>query len=187
MPVPLIALAYAVPAALAAGAAAWEWLRPGKDPEWDDKTVFNDRMRQLHTGIQNLNDALAQCKGFMTTTGELSAWRTYKANWTKYYGDVGKLEYLGPSSAQIANAKQYASQLIHWVEILKAHKECLALAPPGPAIPPPPPPGDELPSWALPAAIGAALALYAVSQGTHRENPARRARRKRRRAYLVYR
>lgn len=185
MPVPLIVLAYAVPAALAAGAAAWEWLRPGKDPEWDDKTVFNDRMRQVQSGIQNLNDAFAQCKGFMSNSGELSAWRTFKNNWTKYYADVGKLDYLGPSSAQIANAKQYASQLVHWVDVLKSHKECVELAPNTPTAPPNLPPSEgDLPSWVAPAAIGAALALYAMSQGKPaRANPRRRLRKR----YYVYR
>lgn len=162
MPVPLIALAYLVPGALAAGAAAWEWLKPERDPEWGEKTVFNDRMRQLQSAIQNLNNAFAQCKGFMANKGELSAWRTFKTNWSKYYADVGKLEYLGPDSAQIANAKQYASQLVHWVDVLKSHKECVELAPTTPTAVPDPliPNGDDTPSWLLPAAIGVGLGLY---------------------------
>ena len=166
MPVPIIALAYLVPGALAAGAAAWEWLRPEKDPEWGDKTVFNDRMRQLQSAILNLNSAFAQCKGFMSNSGELTAWRAYKTNWAKYYADVGKLGYLGPSDAQIANAKQYASQLVHWVDVLKSHKECVELAPstPNPVPPGPLTPPSDTPPWLLPVAAGIGLGIYLMSK-----------------------
>lgn len=178
MPVPFIALAYLVPGALAAGAVAWEWLRPERDPEWGDKTVFNDRMRQIQSAIQNLNNAFAQCKGFMSNSGELNAWRTFKTNWSKYYADVGKLVYQGPDSAQVANGKQYASQLVHWVDVLKAHKECVEFAPTTPNPVPPPLPTSDTPEWLVPALVGGALALYAVSRNAQRPNP-RRLRRRR--------
>lgn len=156
MPVPLLAVL--IPGLMASGAAVYAWLTPDRDGEWSDKVVFNDRMRTLHASIQNLNSAFAQCKGFMADATKLQAWRSYKTLWSQYYADVGKKEYFDPNSEQISLAKQYASQMVHWVETLKTFKECIQLAPP--ASPNLLTPNTaSLPSWWLPVGIGAIISL----------------------------
>ena len=160
MPVPVIALAYLVPGLMAAGATAYEWLKPARDPEWADKTVFNDRMRTLQANIQDMNTALSQCKSFMGNAAELRAWRNFKTNWSKFYADVGKLEYFDANTAQTSNAKLYTSQLVHWVDVLKTHKECVTPTTGPGAIPEPDPPPSDTPEWLLPAVAGLALGLY---------------------------
>lgn len=158
MPVPFIALAYLVPGLIAAGGVAWEWMRPEKDPEWADKTVFNDRMRQLQTHLLDMNKALSACPSFTKNSANLSAWRNFLKNWSAWYKEVGKLEYFAPNDSQISNAKLYTSQLIHWVETLKTYKECVSPANAAPPTVPPPP--DSVPDWVVPAALGVAAALY---------------------------
>jgi hypothetical protein len=128
MPLPLI---YVVPGLLAAGAAAWEWLRPENDPAWADNNVFNDRMRQLHSHILDLNSAFAACKRFMSNKQQVAAWRNFKSNWSNWYKDTGRL-YFDPNDAEISNAKLYTTQLAKWVDILKDFPEChgIAITPP---------------------------------------------------------
>lgn len=138
-------LLYLVPTLLAAGGAAWEWLRTENDPAWADKTVFNDRMRQLHTHILNLNTVFGQCKTFMRNKSQLNAWRAFKSNWSKFYAEVGKREYFDPNASQISNAKLYTSQLAQWVDVLNQLPECKGQAPatPSPATVPPATPLDD--------------------------------------------
>ena len=136
MPLPLL---YVVPGLLAAGAAAWEWVRTENDPAWSDKTVFNDRMRQLHSHILALNDVFGQCKTFMANKAQLSAWRAFKTNWSKFYAEVGKREYFDPNASQISNAKLYTSQLAQWVDVLNQLPECKGQKVPSPATVPQPP------------------------------------------------
>lgn len=164
MPVPLVALAYLVPGLLAAGGAAWEWLRPERDPEWADKAVFNDRMRTIQSNILDLNKALNHCPAFGKDVASKAAWKNYMTNWSAYYREVGKKEYFDPSPPQIANAKLYASQFNHWIEVLKGYRECVTFAPPSGSTLPPPAPPDDTPVWLVPALIGALGALYLASR-----------------------
>lgn len=156
MAVPLLAVL--VPGLMAAGAAVYAWLTPDRDGEWSDRVVFNDRMRTLQANIINLNSAFAQCPGFMADATKLAAWRSYRTLWSQYYADVGKKEYFDPNSEQITLAKQYASQMVHWVETLKTFKECIQLAPP--ASPNMLTPNHaNLPAWVLPVVVGGLLSL----------------------------
>ena len=124
-------LVYLVPTLLAAGGAAWEWVRPDKYPEWADKDAFNDRMRRLHSAILELNTALAKCKAFMADKDSLQAWRNFKSNWSAFYGSVGTLNYFGPSDAEIATALDYTSKLLQWGKLLGEYKDCSAAPAPG--------------------------------------------------------
>lgn len=139
----MIPLLYLVPGLLAAGAAAWEWVRTENDPQWADKTVFNDRMRQLHSHILNLNTVFAACKTFMASKAQLTAWRAFKTNWSKFYAEVGQKTYFDPNASQIANAKLYTSQLAQWVDTLNSLPECKGQQTPSPATVPSPTPLDD--------------------------------------------
>lgn len=141
MPLPLI---YLVPGLMAAGAATWEWLKPERDPEWADKTVFNDRMRQIQGHITSLNAALGACPEFMAQTSNLAAWRIFKTNWQKFYGEVGTRTYFDPNQSQIANAKLYTSQLAKWIDKLKTFPTCQNVGVTQEALNPPTPSTDWL-------------------------------------------
>lgn len=125
---PAAAAVYIIPALLATGAALWEWLRPERDPDWGDRDVFNDRMRQIQTSILDLNNAFGRCKAFVSNKQQISAWRNFRTNWTKWYKDTGKLTTFNPNDAQISNAKLYTSQLAKWIDVLKSYHDCLGTA-----------------------------------------------------------
>lgn len=118
-------LAVVIPALLAAGAALWEWLKPENDPAWSEKSVFNDRMRQIQSNMADLNRAFAACPDFMKNAQHLGAWRAFKLNWSKYYAEVGRLTVMGPNTAQIENGKLYCSQLAKWIDVLKSLPSCV--------------------------------------------------------------
>lgn len=112
MALPLIPIAIGLGAA-SAGAALNAWLTGKSDP-WDDKDVFNSRMRDMQTLAVAINEGFSRCKGIQNDHAQLAAWRGVRDGFSAFYKDAGTLVYSGPSDGQIAQAKQYASRLYFW-------------------------------------------------------------------------
>lgn len=112
MPLPLIPIILGG-AAVTAGAALHAWLTESSDP-WDDKDVFNNRMREMQGLAQALNDGFSACKPFYADKAQVTSWRSTRDSFSKFYGATGTLNYMGPSGAQIAQAKTYASKFWFW-------------------------------------------------------------------------
>ena len=112
MPIPL---APAIPWVLSAlgGGALWEWVT-GEDDEWADADVYNARMRDLHSGILQLNDLIARCKA-LHSNPELASWRAYVQNFGKFYSDVGK-RFFDPPQSLIDETRRQASILAQWLD-----------------------------------------------------------------------
>jgi hypothetical protein len=146
---------------------------PANDPAWSDKTVFNDRMHQIHSGILSLHTAFTGCPSFMKDKASLGAWRNYMLNWSAFYKAVGSKEYFDPNESQIANAKVYASQLGKWIAYLQSIKDCASRVPTVPSqvnaeAPPSPNATPALPAWALQlAGIATAGGLLLILANKH--------------------
>ncbi len=147
----MVPLIYLVPGLIAVGGFAWEWLRPENDPAWKDNNVFNDRMRQIHAAMLDLNNALGSCKRFVSDKQQLTAWRAFRTNFSRWYGDTGSL-YLAPNDAEISNAKLYTTQLAKWIDLLKQYPECHGTAVTAPKDERPTPPGGDKFAWITPVA-----------------------------------
>jgi len=112
---------------MAAGAALNHWLTADPDA-WNDKDVFNSRMRDMQGLAEALQNGFSQCQAFTKNEAQVKAWRTTRDGFSRFYGDVGRLDYLGPSSAQVSEAKQYASRLYWWADEYVRRYRC------GPAL-----------------------------------------------------
>jgi hypothetical protein len=118
MPLPLVVPV--ILGSLAAGGGLTAWLLESDD-EWADATVFNTRMSEIHMGILQLNELLAQCKPIHTSDNKstLQSWRDFVKSWAGFYRDVGKLTF-DPDSQTIAEGKRKAAQLQKWLDGYKA-------------------------------------------------------------------
>lgn len=114
MVLPLIPIAIGA-AGVAAGAALQHWIAGTSPDPWEDATVFNARMREMHGLGLSLNEGLKTCKAFTTNAPQVSAWRTLIDTFGKFYTEVGTLSW-DPSEAEVAQAKDFASKYYFWTE-----------------------------------------------------------------------
>jgi hypothetical protein len=116
MPIPL---APAIPWVISAlgGGLLWEWVS-GESDEWGEAEVFNARMRDIHSGILQLNDLIARCDAMHSNAGELASWRAFVQNFSKFYADVGK-RYFDPPQGLIDEARRQAAALATWIDRYK--------------------------------------------------------------------
>jgi hypothetical protein len=119
MPVPVIAyyVLTGLGGYLLAQGDLVRWLA-GSDDEWSDAEVFNARMRQIHTGILQLNELFAKCKVLHTPdkAAELTSWKTFVTLWAQYYKEVGS-KYFDPNENQIVESKNFATNLAKWIDV----------------------------------------------------------------------
>jgi hypothetical protein len=97
-------------------AAIAEWFKrssPDNDP-WEDREIFNNRMGELQAYAVALQTGLAGCQTFLKSAAQVAAWRGVRDGFSKFYGTVGTLNLLNPSTAQVEQAKSYASKLYFW-------------------------------------------------------------------------
>lgn len=113
MALPLLPLGLGL-GGVAAGSALHYWLSNAKADPWEDKSVFNARMRDMQSLAQALNDGFSTCKPLLSSKPQLIAWRGARDGFSKFYGETGTLVYSSPSSEQIAQAKSYASKFYFW-------------------------------------------------------------------------
>lgn len=114
MPLPLIPLAAGGTALVAAGAALSYWLTSKDADPWEDKTVFNARMRDMQAVATALQSGFASCPAFTRNPPTVLSWRGTRDGFSKFYADVGKQVYFAPPVEQVAQAKDYASKLYYW-------------------------------------------------------------------------
>lgn len=151
MPLPLIPIAIGL-AGTAAGTALHAWLTGGTTDPWDDKDVFNARMREMHGLALALNTGFSTCKDFLADGASKQSWKTVMNNFGKFYRDTGTLVYMGPNSSHIAQAKDFASKFFFWTGEYNRYK-CGHAVSPGSSTdpyagsnPPPEPPSQQ--NWA---------------------------------------
>lgn len=115
MPSPKTYIAGAA-AVAAATAAISEWFSRSSDDNdpWEDKEIFNNRMAELQAFAVALQTGLVACPAFMGNAAQVAAWRGVRDGFSSFYGDVGSLILLNPNTAQVSQAKSYASKLYFW-------------------------------------------------------------------------
>lgn len=103
-------------AVAAATTAISEWFsRSSKDNDpWEDKEIFNNRMAELQAFAAALQSGFTNCPTFLKDNAQLLAWRGVRDGFSSFYSDVGKLLLLNPNTAQVEQAKSYASKLYFW-------------------------------------------------------------------------
>jgi hypothetical protein len=172
MTLPLLPLGLGL-GGVAAGSALHYWLSNAKADPWEDKSVFNARMRDMQSLAQALNDGFSTCKALLNSKPQLTAWRGARDGFSKFYGDTGTLVYSSPSSEQIEQAKAYASKFYFWTGEYTRLKCGGAVAPvnnvdpynPTPApLPPVGPPTDwvSVIKWGA-IGLGSVFALKTIS------------------------
>lgn len=174
MILPLIIAGAAGAAAL--GAYVQSWLS-SPDDVWADKDTFNARMRDMQQAALALNTALANCKKFMADPNQLASWRIARDGFSKFYGDVGTLNYFDPSAPQIAQAKDYASKFAYWAHAYDGYKCGTAITPTDPnnggVIPSP---DDNTLAWTLGGTLLGVLGMVYLLAPRPKSNPRRRRR-----------
>jgi hypothetical protein len=106
----------AAAAVAAATTAISEWFKrtsSDNDP-WEDREIFNNRMQELQSYAGALQTGLVTCKQFMSNAAQVAAWRGVRDGFSSFYGTVGTLTVFSPNTAQVAQAKSYASKLYFW-------------------------------------------------------------------------
>jgi len=133
-------------AGVAAGSALHAWLNQSVD-SWSDKSVFNARMRDMHSLALALNSGFSTCAAFRANTSQLTSWRGNRDNFGKFFSDVGTLSYTSPSSSQISQAKDFASKFYFWTGEYNRLKCGAPIGPvrPAPAPAPAPTSGNAAP------------------------------------------
>lgn len=115
MPIPAVAIPWILGAL--GGGTLWAWVS-SSDDEWAHADVFNSRMREIHTGILQLNNIIAKCGPITGKKSEIDAWRTFVTLWSQFYRDIGTVTF-APSSEVILEARHHASTLAKWLDIYK--------------------------------------------------------------------
>lgn len=100
--------------AASAGAILHSWITGEDADPWEDKSIFNNRMREMHGLAIALNTGFASCKPFLSDKAQLQAWRNARDSFSSFYKDVGTLVYSSPTSEQVSQAKSYASKFFFW-------------------------------------------------------------------------
>jgi hypothetical protein len=106
----------AAAAVAAATTAISEWFKrtsTDNDP-WEDREVFNNRMKELQSFAVALQTGLVTCPVFMKNAAQVAAWRGVRDGFSSFYSSVGTLTVFSPNTAQVAQAKSYASKLYFW-------------------------------------------------------------------------
>lgn len=146
MVLPLIPIAIGL-TGTAAGAALNHWLTNTPDA-WSDRNVFNARMRDMQLLATALNTGLTHCPEITSNDAQLSAWRAARDGFSRFYHDIGALNYLGPNDAEIEQAKSYASKFYFWTGEYN-RLDCGSKIPtPIDPAKPPAPVGSNLTDWA---------------------------------------
>ncbi len=167
MVLPLIPIAAGV-TGTAAGVALHHWITNDTPDSWEDKAVFNARMRDMQSLGVAINTGFIHCHAFLKDPAQPVAWRGARDGFSKFYETVGTLVYSSPNSAQIEQAKSYASKFFFWVGEYNRLKCGSNISPAGETYPKPAASTTNPTDWAVVAkwsaiGIGGAFIVKTVT------------------------